>query len=317
MSSRVIGVSASDWHLCHRAPVARSAEPDWYAAMRRPISQIRKLCEQYEAPLIIPGDIFDRWDAGGGAENRKSSPAAELINFAISELEQFNHGVYAIPGQHDLPNHRLDEMHRAAYYTLVAARVIEDIKPGQPVRHDDLVIHGFPWGVPIEPTEPDDDLIHLAAIHAYIWREGSSYPGADEAEHVHQRRGRCQGFHATVWGDNHKGFMVGDRLMNCGTLMRRKSDEIDYRPHVGLLHEHGYISPYCLDVSQDLWLEEALVKHQDESVTDVSSFIETLKRLQADPLDFREAASRALEQRKIPLDSPVRSIVLDCLAVQR
>ena len=36
-SPQVLAILCSDLHLQMKPPVARSAEPDWFAAMRRPL----------------------------------------------------------------------------------------------------------------------------------------------------------------------------------------------------------------------------------------------------------------------------------------
>ena len=308
--SKVIALCCSDLHLCHRAPIARSAELDWYGAMARPLTELRELSNEHRAPVVIAGDIFDVWNAGGIA-------APELLNFTIDIFDRFIHGVYAIPGNHDLPNHRLDEIHRSAFMTLIKSGRVDLIDPDEPARTDDLVLHAFPWGVPIKPLENSDDMINLAVVHAYIWREGSTYPGADPDGHVKHFRDRIRGYTASVFGDNHKGFMVGSRLMNCGTFMRRKSDEVEYKPMVGLLYDDGHLEPYYLDTSADQFLEESLVYAGEEQEADVSNFLQQLKQLTADPLDFRDAVNRTLDQRKLTPESNIRRIVTECLESKR
>lgn len=305
---KVLSVNISDVHLCHLAPVARSAEPDWYAAQHRPLEQCRRLCAEHAAPLVIAGDIFDRWDL-----KREGMP--ELINFAIDIFSQFIYGVFAVPGQHDLPNHRLDEIHRSAFWTLIRSGKVQMLRPGHESRIGSLALHGYPWGVPVCPRHGGDTAVHLAVVHAYIWKTGHSYPGADEQQHAAKYRDKLRGFSAAVFGDNHKGFMIGDRLMNCGTLMRRKSDEKDYRPMVGLLYDDGHIEPHFLDTSADRFLEEPLEPTpKEESDADVSSFLDHLKSMQADPLNFREAINRTLDNRGLPIDSSIRRHVLESMA---
>ena len=49
--------------------------------------------------------------------------------------------------------------------------------------------------------------------------------------------------------------MAGTAIFNCGCLMRRKSDEIDYKPQIGLLLESGEIKLYFLNISKDKHLD--------------------------------------------------------------
>lgn len=98
----VIAVLCSDIHLCHTCPPARSNEPNWYDAMARTLDELAGIASHYYVPILCAGDVFDRWN----------SPP-ELINFAIKHLPP----MHCIPGQHDLPNHSLEDIRRSAYST--------------------------------------------------------------------------------------------------------------------------------------------------------------------------------------------------------
>lgn len=303
--TKALAILCSDIHLSHVAPVARSAEPDWYRAMERPIAQLHRLCAEHGVPLVIAGDIYDRWNA-----------PAELINFAIDVFGVFTYGVFAIPGQHDLPNHRMEEIHRSAFATLIRSGKVQMLKPGHESRIGILSMRGFPWNVPVRPVAAHAGAVQLAVVHEYIWKEGCSYPGADEGKHYKHSKEVLKGYDAAVYGDNHKGFLIGS-LLNGGTLLRRKADEIEYKPHVGILMDDGTIVEHFLDTSEDRFLEEHLLAtaRSEEQDTDVSTFLNQLKELAADPLDFREAVVRTLDNKGFAADSEVRRIALQCLEV--
>jgi DNA repair exonuclease SbcCD nuclease subunit len=110
----VIAILCSDIHLSERAPIARAVGQDWFTVQKRYLDQLRELKEKHNAILIVAGDVFDYW---------KSSP--ELINFAIVHMPE----CYAVPGQHDLPNHNYNDLHKSAYWTLVEAKIIKHLDP--------------------------------------------------------------------------------------------------------------------------------------------------------------------------------------------
>ena len=116
--TRVVAIACADIHLQHTAPICRSGEPDWYAAMARPLEELRGLQENYDCPILCAGDVFNHWN----------NCPPELINWAIKHLPK----MYAIPGQHDLPQHRLDDVRKSAYWTMVEAGVIENLPLGLP-----------------------------------------------------------------------------------------------------------------------------------------------------------------------------------------
>jgi DNA repair exonuclease SbcCD nuclease subunit len=130
----VIALLIADPHLGHRVPAARAEEPDWFAAMGRYVNQLCDLKRRCGCPVICAGDIFDRWD----------NPS-ELVNWAITNLPK----MIAIPGQHDLPHHSLEDAHKSSYKTLIHAGNIDTLIGVNKIHlhENDMTLHLFPWGV--------------------------------------------------------------------------------------------------------------------------------------------------------------------------
>lgn len=312
---RPLAILTSDLHFSHNPPVARSAEPDWYLAQKRYIDQLKDLqqkltdpTEAFALPIIVAGDFFDRW-----RPESVWTSQAQLINFLIDELPD---RIFAIPGQHDLPSHRYEERYRTPFGTLVKSGKIAELIAGCSLLiSDELMAHPFPWGYEISPPvdlPEDDSIVHLAVVHAYIWTEKyGNYLGAPESQFYTGYKSKLSGYDAAVFGDNHTHFMIGNRLMNCGTFMRRKNDEHDYKPMIGILYDDAHIEPHFLDVSDDLWLDTARSTPKEDRGSDTSGFIESLKGLGVDSLDFRAAVKYHMDQKNIPQE--VRDIVLSAV----
>lgn len=297
----VIAILCSDFHLSSKPPIARAEEPDWFEAMARPLNEINQLKKKHDATVLFAGDLFDRWNTN-----------AEVINFALRTLPE----MFAIPGQHDLPFHNYDLIHKSAYWTMVQADKIQNIDPGTIVNWlgDKLVVYGYSWGVPIDsPTNISDDEIKVALSHSYIWVEGKTYPGAPKEARMSSKRKDLAGYDVAVFGDNHKGFLThcgATTVFNCGGLMRRKSDEIEYTPQVGLLHQSGKVTIHELDTSQDIITKTTEKEPTDEDM-ELQEFLEQLTGLENSCLDFREAVEQALDQKK--LSKAVTRIVLEAM----
>lgn len=295
---QVVAICWSDLHLSLKAPVARAEEEDWLEAQERILSQVRKLAEEYKADVLCAGDVFDRWN----------SPP-ELINWALEKLPQ----MYAIPGQHDLPLHSLELINRSAYWTLKKAKKIVDLFSLDKVTlNNNVCIHGFPWGKLLKPP-PKDGQVHVALVHKYVWMKGKSFPGAPEESRVDTGKKETKGWDAVIFGDNHKGFLYQDGktiIFNCGGFLRRKSDEINYQPQVGLLYEDGTIQPYTLDCSADKITATGSVREAEEDM-ELKDFLEELTKLQDSDLDFRDAMKRVLEEKKP--SQAVRNIILKAM----
>lgn len=307
--TRSIAVLVSDLHLSHNPPAARSAEPDWYAVMRRQWDQVAAEAQENDVPVVIAGDLFDQW---------KSPP--ELINFAIELFSGLD--VFCCPGQHDLPNHVYGDMHRSAYGTLVAAGVIQNLNPketcGIPLGEDsDVWVWSFPWGFEITPGEIEEDtgVVKLAVCHRYVWtNDKNCFPGAPQEANLACLKDKLIGYDVAVFGDNHKGFVARSgscNVLNCGGFMARKSDERDYTPSFGLLKDDGTIERIFFDVSKDRWIdlkdEAALIDEQ----LNISGLIGELEHLGCDALNFAEVLERYLDKEKV--DESVRRLVIQAL----
>lgn len=292
-----IAILTSDWHLSLKPPLLRAAEPDWLSAQGRVMSEIKSLLDMSRMPVIVAGDMFDRWNASPGA--------TELLNWAMLNVPP----CYALPGQHDLPYHNYDDRHKSAFWTLVQADWIAEILPGPNPVGSALYAWGFPWGFPLAPLDREQrrkfnaalhpEGLDLAVIHKYVWHDSHKYPGAAAADEVSQFD---LGFDAVVSGDNHQGFLTG-RWFNAGTLMRRKADELHLRPQVGILCDDGSVVPYRLDTSQDVYADpdqvEHLLKRAGLDAFDAQAFVEELNVLGTESVDFAETVLRMMNDRDV------------------
>lgn len=289
-----IALLLSDIHLSLLQPSCRN-DKDWLAVQAHYLEWVRS----FGLTVICAGDIFDRWN-----------PPPELINFALKHLPD---RMVCVPGQHDLPLHRVDLMHRSGYGVLVESKKIVDISGGQYVQWPGLVARGFGWDEEIEPlTERQGKRPHIAVIHRYCWTEGKSYPGAPENANVNCYKKNLKGYDAAVFGDNHKGFcgrLDKVSVMNCGGFIRRKSDEIDYEPQVGLLMEDGTIKRQRIDTSIDSFYP--IDEQRPEVAFDMQKFVDGLEGLGEAGLDFKQAVKQHL--KKEDLDSETKEIILTAL----
>lgn len=306
-SGKVLAVFCADIHLSHKPPVARAAEPDWYEAQARVLAEVRSICDAHKAPLIIAGDIFD-----DGWRPHRCPP--ELINFAIYHFGAHSYGVYAIPGQHDLPLHNYEDIKRSAFWTLTLCGAITTIEHTDPCYNvDGLVLYGHPWGKEYDSPLDVTNKIGVAVIHDYIWLDkNSAYPGAPKDKQVVRWQNKLKSYDLAVFGDNHTWFYVLEgwvrrqggytqgkpRIVNCGNLIRRKTDEINNEPSVWLLYEDGTIKRRPVSIDEDIFTKSKLTEVM-ENHPDLSDFIDELSELGDSALDFHEAVIRYLESNVV------------------
>lgn len=301
-TDKIILASIGDLHLTIDPPAFRSQEKNWLETQAGYLRQVKQILTAYGNPqLICTGDIFD-----DGWRERKCPP--ELINMALDCLPD---GMLCVAGNHDLPNHRMDGIFRSAYWTLVQAEKIRhmDARTRYPVDYrTGLGAYGFSWGETV-CTYPQDKNPKIAVLHAYVWKDGHCFPGVKQEDHVHEWVDRLFGFNAAVFGDNHKAFVHGD-VLNGGAFMRRRSDEADHRPFVGLLTDKFQWRRHYLDVSQDVTFEKA-GKDVMKKAVEFADFLEELNKLGDSALDFAAAVNELMETRRV--SSHVKLLVAKCI----
>ena len=295
---RPIALCVADLHISAQAPASRPG--DWWGAQSRALGQVRKKAGQLNVPVLIAGDIFDRWN-----------PPPSAINFAIEEIPD----AIAIPGNHDLPNHSQDEISKSAYWTLVMAHKITDLSHyGMTYAvNDDLSVTGFTCGDVIHPpTDKPMTGLSVALVHAYIWDKKNTYPGAPPEAHYSKWEDKLKGYDFAIFGDNHKWFTrkCGDCVVvNCGALMRRKSDEHDYQPHMHVLYSDKTVEHVPLDLANDEMLKPQEVAEVAE--VNLDAYMDAMASVGRVSVDFCEALRNAAGRRGV---SPaVRNMILKAL----
>lgn len=295
-------VFVADLHISKNAPVARSAEPDWFEAIKRQWKPIADL----GLPICIAGDIFDRW-----------AVTPEEMHFAIELFSGLE--IYAIPGQHDLPNHGYKERYRSGYGVLEACGAIQNMQEvTKPITS--LYLHPFPWGHALKPCaelyKQYVNSIHIAVCHAYCWCAGHNFPGAPSAGKYTHHRTKLTGFDIAVFGDNHKGFIqpcIGDKpfVLNCGGFMPRKNDERRYTSYYGLLYSDGEMERYTLPHEKDKWLDETAYDEIIDKAVDMTDLVHMLEGLTGEALDFTDAVEQFIKSNMFT--DGVRECIKDAL----
>ncbi len=304
MQPTPVAILVSDLHLSEKAPKNRAEKgKDWYKAMESSLTELTLLRIKFDnIPILCAGDIFDKWDSN-----------AELINFAIARLPR---GMYCVPGQHDLPNHNTQEIHRSAYWTLVGSETIENLSSGA-IAYDGVFMQGFGWNEELSSPSPvnKEEGIRVAVVHKYCWNKGNNYPGARNSEHVKSHVKKLKGFDAAVFGDNHKHFSCTVRktsVWNNGLFMPRKIDEKDVIPRVGVLYSDKSIKSVELETKAK-WVDQP--EPEDAAAvdnTEVKKFVRSLLKVQKDSIDFKEMLIRGLKLKGI-VDEEVKQIILESL----
>lgn len=289
-----IAVLIGDPHIDINPPIARSVEKDWPQKQREYFEEIEEVAKARKIPVICSGDIFNKWN---------TSP--ESINLAMEILpERF----FSIAGNHDLPNHRIEDIDRSAYWSLCYRGIyLKHIWNSSYYDLNNLFISGCSYGQEIKPILPykHPDIIKLAVVHRYCWVEGSSFDGAPEENHVSKLAEEVKSYDVCLVGDNHKAFIWKDEgltIYNPGSFMRRNIDQKTHIPQYGILYSTGEVEVHPLKSAMNDKFLDTKEFTSDEIVTGslvFSTFISELGDLRETTIDFAEVCKHWMMKRNI------------------
>jgi predicted phosphodiesterase len=216
---------------------------------------------------------------------------------------------YGVAGNHDLPYHRLQDVQRSAYWTLVKAGTVKHLNPDlYGLIHDNgLVLDGFSWGhertIPKTKTKGG---INVAVVHDYCWKKGlGDYPGVDREKHFAGQVQRFSAYDVVIFGDNHKPFVCQSTrpvVINCGGFMVSDSTEVGvHQPSAWLLYDNLSVERMRLDISQDQYNkpENRLGMVRGYEGADTVAFCKIIHSLKEHGIDYREEVIRMMETTNV------------------
>lgn len=214
-------IATADWHLSKSTPISRT-DPDYFATCMQKVRQITKLQDETGATLCIAGDIFD---------NLRVTPY--MINVLAGVLK--GRSVWTVAGQHDMEYRNITDA--CAYTTLVQSKTIQ---------HIDTKVMTDVKGISFNEEIPRNIECTVALVHKTVTENDPPFFLKD-AIRAHDLMRLMQGAEVIICGDYHVPFVKRENkqvLVNCGSLMRKGKDQLDYQPAV------WYIDTDTLDVQR-------------------------------------------------------------------
>lgn len=206
-------IATADWHLTKTTPISRT-DVDYYQTCLDKVQQIVDYAQQHEAVICVAGDIFD---------NLKVTPY--MINKLYAILKDVY--VFSVAGQHDMEYRNITES--CAYKTLIDLEVIYHLTKK-------VDKYNF-MGVSFNEEVPRNVKANVALVHKTITENDPPYFLKD-ATRASDIMKLLHDVKIIISGDYHIPFVKrknGQVLINCGSLMRKGKDQIDYTPCVWLV----------------------------------------------------------------------------------
>ena len=265
-------ILVADLHLREDVPLCRT--DDYFQAQHNKVKWLRKLKRKYECVVIVAGDIFNHW-----------KPTPYLLSWALKVLPRF----HAIPGQHDLPQHRFDLLGKSGFSVLQNARKLDMIiTPDTPFsdlsgdpQESSISICGYPFGKPFErPAKRQGTGRNIAVAHVLTWHNKLPFPGCTSSNALSLLK--RYPYDLIVTGDNHIPFVVeykGRVLVNPGSMMRMKADQEQHRPRVYLWYaKSNTVKPVYFPIEEGVVSREHIEERKGQEER-FQAFVQKLKEV--------------------------------------
>lgn len=257
-------IVTSDWHI--RSSTPENRKDDFLLTQEKKIKFILEKSVKHKAPIIIAGDIGDKpkWENW-------------LLRKYISLFKSHPEKIYALPGQHDLPGHRLDQLKQSALGVLIASKAVSPLLKELII--GDYLISPFPFGKKIKPPHLIKNKKHIAVIHTLVsktklWAGQENFISAKNLL-------RKYNYDFIISGDNHQSFYEcykNKTLINPGSLMRTTIGQKDHLPKCYLINlSEGSIQKIFLPIdfsSNVLNVEE--IENKNKKDKRIKAFVNSL-----------------------------------------
>lgn len=271
-----------DWHLRFKKPEFRK-DSSYFATQYGKVKQILELAKKNKCSYILqPGDFFDDVEC---PDYVKQSYIRLIRKY--SDIE-----ILCIAGQHDMRYHSR-KIENTPLSVMEAAGVVKILKHA-PFEIGRTVIFGCSWGEEIPKIEEyfegdlSDDvfilLMHKMVLDEKIWEGQKDFTWA---KHLSRKNNKYSLF---VTGDNHQSFQI-DNVVNCGSLMRARIDQVDHKPVVYIYDDSTkkLSDPIYLNIekSKDVFLLDK-VKELKKKNEHLNFLVESIDKLDKNSmgLDF-------------------------------
>ena len=239
-SKKADAILAADLHIRSDTPMCRT--DDYLAAQFKKLEFIFELCRQNDCPLLVAGDIGD-----------KSQWPNWLLEKIISMINEYDIKIICIPGQHDLPEHRISAFEKSGVGVLHTGNTIECIgifkEKNQIINCHfaskfisekyNFHITPFSYGTGIKDLGyrtkyETPNMPMICMTHQMVLENKPLWPG-QEAPRGNALLKKFPEYDLILVGDNHNPFVSdhnGRLLVNPGSMMRMTAAQINHKPRV-------------------------------------------------------------------------------------
>lgn len=231
-----------DWQVRDDVPLCRT--DNYFEAMERKMNWIVDAAIEHKVRAVLhSGDLFDR------GRPMQAQLLEILVMRVLRKLSDAGIAFLAVPGNHDLPYHQLNEVHRSSFGVIADTGLMEDITGRVEQLGEGVSVFGAAWTQDLPTAFPDPE----ASFRIGLWHVGVNMPGEEDLSTAEMFTDFPE-YDLIVTGHNHQ--YIAERhdagthiqeIVNPGSMMRENIDQIDFTPSVtifdteALQHERLFI----------------------------------------------------------------------------
>lgn len=293
-------IATADWHLSKSTPISRT-DPDYFQTGLDKIQQVANYARKYKAVICVAGDIFD---------NLRVTPY--MINKVYEALQGIF--VFSVAGQHDMEYRNITEA--CAYSTLVELSCIRHLSKNNRT-YDNVLFSGVSFNEDVPRSLYSD----VVLVHKTITENDPPFflKDAVKSSSIMKLLKECR---IIISGDYHVPFVkkkYNQVLVNCGSLMRRGKDQMDYKPCVWLIDTDTLavkalplaIKPVKEVFSFAVRNEDAQNTQQKFILADMDKVIERLTREELKPSFENILLALAEEEKLSDIEKEIMKEILE------
>jgi hypothetical protein len=250
------------------------------ASQRKVFRALVAKSNEFKVPLTGTGDLF-----------HTSRVPDEVLSMIIEEAHKAEYGVGIIAGNHDLPYHSWDNVHRSSFGVLWQLAVNHQ-SGFFPLWELGAAAN---WGLPL-PTGPHGDVLFL---HRLVFKSKADLPPNVEACTAQELLDEFPDFRWICTGDMHRSFHYtspedGRHVVNPGCLTRQAADFKDYVPGAWLVDTVEDTVSLVLLPDDEPVIDDAYLKVEAARDERIAAFVEQVKHSGHTTLDFMANVEDAL-----------------------
>lgn len=282
-----------DWHLRKNRPRCRLDE-DWKATQKKHLSQIAYESSSRKCPVLITGDIFN-----------SAIVAEEIVNLFLEFCQLMNNDVLFIAGNHDLPDHSMNNVYRSSIGILFNVMALGTTKLVSLDKYRKEVSYAH-FGTAVVNHGKE-----ILVLHRLTYPSLKAIPPNAKASTPAELLEEFPGYNYIFTGDCHMPFHYekkGRHVVNPGHLNRQKTDETDQPCMYFVDTDTDEIE--CIEIEDDIDLvTDEYIKNEEDREDRIEAFVEKIKTQKKVSLSFEDNIESALLQNTVTLDETTIKLI--------